>query len=103
MAFFGAQLATQASFMALGEALVSLSMTTLRKIIILIPLAYILPIYFNIKGIYYAEVIADLIATIVTVLVFFILINKILNEKMNEIEISPKNYTTIKLSTITVD
>lgn len=41
---FGAQIACQQSFMALGQAKISLSMAIFRKIILLIPLIYILPI-----------------------------------------------------------
>ena len=85
MGFFGIQLATQASFMALGQALVSLSMAVLRKIVILIPLTYILPGLMGIDGIFFAEMIADFIATITTFTVFVILINKILAKKELEI------------------
>lgn len=81
MAFFGAQLATQASFMALGQAFVSLSMALLRKVIILIPLAFLLPIWFGLNGIYIAEVFADLLATILTVGTFVLLSNKILQKR----------------------
>ena len=41
--FFGAQIACQQSFMALGQAKRSLCMALLRKVILLIPLLYILP------------------------------------------------------------
>lgn len=40
---FGAQIACQQSFMALGQAKISLSMAVLRKVILLIPLIYIFP------------------------------------------------------------
>lgn len=41
---FGAQIACQQSFMALGQAKRSLCMALLRKVILLIPLIYILPV-----------------------------------------------------------
>lgn len=41
---FGAQIACQQSFMALGQAKISLCMAILRKIILLIPFIYILPL-----------------------------------------------------------
>ncbi|MDO4467826.1 MAG: MATE family efflux transporter [Bacillota bacterium] len=44
MLTFGMQIACQQSFMALGQAKISLSMALLRKVILLIPLIYILPI-----------------------------------------------------------
>lgn len=94
MGFFGLQLATQASFMALGQSLISLSMALLRKVIILIPLAFLLPIFFGISGVFYAEVIADLVAVITTFLSFILLINKILNKK--EIELNMKKLDIIR-------
>lgn len=87
MSIFGAQLATQASFMAFGQALVSLTMAILRKVIILIPLAYILPIFLGVDGIFFAEFLADISATIITCSTFFILINNILNKKKNELKL----------------
>ena len=94
MGFFGLQLATQASFMALGQSLISLSMALLRKVIILIPLAFLLPIFFGISGVFYSEVIADLVAVITTFLSFILLINKILNKK--EIELNMKKLDIIR-------
>lgn len=84
MAFFGIQLASQASFMALGQSLVSLTNALLRKVVILIPLAYILPIYLGIDGVFISEPIADILATIITFTMFVTLINKILNKKLLE-------------------
>ena len=43
---------------------------TLRKVILLVPLAIILPKYFGVSGIYYAEPIADIIAVFVTSVLF---------------------------------
>lgn len=47
MTIFGLQICCQQSFMALGQAKVSLCMALLRKIILLIPLIYILPLVFG--------------------------------------------------------
>lgn len=47
MTIFGLQLCCQHSFMALGQAKISLSMALLRKVILLIPLIYILPFVFG--------------------------------------------------------
>ncbi|MEE0967362.1 MAG: MATE family efflux transporter [Bacilli bacterium] len=44
---FGAQIACQQSFMALGQAKISLTMAIFRKIILLIPLIYIFPFIFK--------------------------------------------------------
>lgn len=60
--------ACQATFLALGQANVSLFIATLRKIILLIPLALILPKFSGVKGIYIAEPVSDVISVIVTVI-----------------------------------
>ena len=44
---FGAQIACQQTFIALGNAKVSLFLAVLRKIILLIPLIFILPLFFR--------------------------------------------------------
>ncbi|MGI5963316.1 MAG: MATE family efflux transporter [Lawsonibacter sp.] len=67
----GAQMACQAAFMALGQAKTSLFLALLRKIILLIPLAILLPrITGNVMGIYAAEPIADILAATTTLSLF---------------------------------
>ncbi len=82
MCVFGAQIACQQSFMALGQAKVSLFLACLRKIILLIPLIFILPIFFENKvfGVFLAEPISDVVAAIVTVAVFLSQFQKILSK-----------------------
>lgn len=77
---FGAQIACQQSFMALGQAKVSLFLACLRKIILLIPLIFILPNFFEDKvfAVFLAEPVSDIIAAAVTTVVFFSQFNKIL-------------------------
>ena len=77
---FGAQMACQNTFLALGQAKVSIFLALLRKIILLIPLALILPVFFGVEGIYFAEPIADIGAATTTVILFFCSIRKILSE-----------------------
>lgn len=78
----GFQLACQQSFMALGQAKISLFLACLRKIILLIPLIFILPNFFENKvfAVFLAEPISDIIAAIVTTTAFFSQINKILRK-----------------------
>ena len=78
---FGAQIACQQSFMALGQAKVSLFLACLRKIFLLIPLIFILPVFSENKvfGVFLAEPISDIIAATVTTIVFLTRFNKILN------------------------
>lgn len=77
----GFQLACQQSFMALGQAKVSLLMACLRKIVLLIPLIFILPMFFENKvfGVFLAEPVSDITAALVTTVVFFTQFKKILD------------------------
>lgn len=83
----GAQIACQQTFIAVGQAKSSLFLALLRKIILLIPLIYVLPLFFENKvlGVFLAEPVADLLATSVTVLLFFFQIKKILHRKQEEL------------------
>ena len=78
---FGAQIACQQSFMALGQAKISLFLACLRKLVLLIPLIFILPFFFENKvfAVFLAEPISDIIAAIVTTTVFLTNFNRILN------------------------
>jgi len=69
---FGAQIACQQTFLALGNAKMSTFLALFRKIILLIPLIFILPNFFADKafGVFLAEPIADSIAAITTFVLF---------------------------------
>ncbi len=69
----GFQIACQQAFMALGQAKISLFMACLRKIILLIPLIFILPLFFQNKAmaVFLAEPVADIVAAAVTTFMFF--------------------------------
>lgn len=79
---FGAQVACQQTFIALGNAKVSLFLALLRKVILLIPLIFILPVFSPNKvfGVFLAEPVADFIAVSVTVFLFYKSFKKILLE-----------------------
>lgn len=65
MLIFGIQMACQTTFIALGKAKTSLFIALLRKVILLIPLALILPrITGNVISIYFAEPISDIISAL---------------------------------------
>lgn len=70
---FGAQLACQQTFVALGKAVHSLFLAILRKIVLLIPLIYILPNFFENKvyAVFLAEPVSDTIAVCTTLTLFF--------------------------------
>ena len=78
ISIFGIQCACQTSFISLGQAKVSLFIALLRKIILLIPLAIILPKFMGVMGIYRAEPIADVISVLTTSAVFIITVKKVL-------------------------
>jgi putative MATE family efflux protein len=78
----GAQIACQQTFIALGQAKISLFLALLRKVILLIPLIYILPNFFENKvfAVFLAEPVADIIAVSTTVAMFAVHFKKILAE-----------------------
>ena len=68
---FGAQMACQSAFMAMGQAKTSLFLALLRKVILLVPLAIILPLATgDVMGIYVAEPVADALASATTLTLF---------------------------------
>ena len=69
----GFQVSCQQSFMALGQAKVSLLLACLRKLILLIPLIFILPLFIQNKvfAVFLAEPISDILAAIITTSTFF--------------------------------
>jgi len=89
--FFGAQIACQQSFMALGQAKISLCMAILRKVILLIPCIYIFPYLLGnttiasslsmsisqlvkdgakVFSVLFAEPVSDILAACITTLMF---------------------------------
>ena len=79
----GAQIACQQTFLALGQAKVSLFFACFRKLILMIPLIFILPLFFQNKlmAVFLAEAVSDLVAATATTVTFFILFPKILKDK----------------------
>ena len=75
---FGVQVACQQTFVALGNAKTSLFLAALRKIILLIPLIFILPHFFADKSfaVFLAEPVADVLAVCTTATMFFFLVRK---------------------------
>ena len=76
----GFQLSCQQTFMALGQAKVSLLLACLRKLILLIPLIFILPLFLEnqVMAVFLAEPFSDIVAAAVTVTVFFRRFDRIL-------------------------
>ena len=79
MSIFGLQSGIQSSFLGLGQAKISLCIAILRKVVLLIPFAVILPHFFGVMGVYYAEPIADIISVVTACTLFLLNIRKILS------------------------
>lgn len=69
---FGAQIACQMTFNALGNAKASIMVAVMRKFILLLPLIYLMPyvVVDQAMGVYLAEPVADVIAVLFTVILF---------------------------------
>jgi len=96
MFMFGIQTACQQTFLALGEAKISLLLALLRKIVLLIPLIFILPIFMEDKlfAVFLAEPIADITAALTTILCFTIFYKKTLSV------IGKKSESNVKENTV---
>ena len=79
---FGFQNSCQQTFVALGQAKTSLLLACLRKLILLIPLIFILPFFFENKvfAVFLAEPVSDILAATVTTTTFFTRIRGILEK-----------------------
>ena len=79
----GFQISCQQAFMALGQAKISLLMACLRKIVLLIPLIFILPAFLENKvlAVFLAEPVSDIVAAAVTTFLFFRFFRKLMKTK----------------------
>ncbi len=84
MLIFGLQQGIQPTFLALGQAKISLFIAVFRKVILLVPLALILPLRFGVMGIYYAEPISDILSALTATGLFLFHIRKILSKETLE-------------------
>lgn len=82
---FSIQIACQQTFIALGNAKTSIFLALLRKVILLIPLIYILPLFLEnqLYAVFLAEPISDTLAVIITATVSFISFTRIFNQEVH--------------------
>ena len=66
--------------MGTGQAKISLFLACLRKIILLTPLALILPRFVGVDGIYWAEPISDILSAVASIFCFLYVCRKVLRE-----------------------
>ena len=81
MLVFGLQQGIQPTFLALGQAKISFFIAIFRKVILLVPLALILPLKFGVMGIYYAEPISDVLSATMAMTLFLLNIKKIVSRE----------------------
>ncbi len=83
---FGIQIACQMTFVSLGKAASSVIVAVVRKFVLLLPLIYIMPSFFENKtlGVYSAEPVADIIAVTFTAILFIFQFKKALNKLENQ-------------------
>lgn len=79
----GGQMACQQTFLALGQAKASLFFACFRKLILMIPLIFLLPLFLadKLMAVFLAEAVSDLLAATVTVITFLILFPRILKKE----------------------
>ena len=79
----GFQISCQQTFMALGQAQVRLLLACLRKLVLLIPLIFILPLFFenHAMAVFLAEPVSDILAAAVTTVTFFTFFKRLLKQK----------------------
>lgn len=78
----GLQISCQQSFIALNQGKISMALALLRKVILLIPLIFILPRFLPdpVRAVFLAEPIADIIAGLTTTTAFILYIKKLQKE-----------------------
>ena len=76
------QMSIQQTFVSVGQAKSAVLVACVRKIVLLIPLIYLLPLFFEDKvfAVFLAEPVSDLTAAIVTVSTFFRFFRKLMKE-----------------------
>lgn len=84
LGLFGIQIACQMTFVALGKAVSSMIVAIVRKFVLLLPLIYIVPMFFEgadkVMGVYLAEPIADIFAVTFTAVLFAVQFKRALRE-----------------------
>ena len=78
----GVQISYQQTFMALGQAKISLIMACLRKLVLLIPLIFVFPMILSNKvfGVFVSEPVSNILAASVTAFMLFSRLNRILDQ-----------------------
>lgn len=89
---FFVQMTLQNVNVALGQATSALVLAVTRKVIILIPLCFVLTHFLGFKGVYMSEGIADLAAGIITSVVIFTSFPKIFKRREQDVKCGVSNH-----------
>lgn len=91
LCFFGIQMSVQQTFTALGKAKASLFIACLRKLVLLIPLIYILPHFFENKvfAVFLAEPVSDAISITASAITFYFVFGKTMREMKSKNKSNP--------------
>lgn len=86
LGLFGIQMSVQQTFMAIGKAKASLFIACLRKVILLIPLIFILPMFFENKvfAVFLAEPVSDFISVTASAITFYLVFRPAMAELEKE-------------------
>lgn len=86
MTVFAVQMSAQTTLLGIGQARISLFIACLRKIILLTPLALVLPLFVGVDGIYMAEPISDTVSALTSLGLFIYVSHRYLsgNERQNK-------------------
>ena len=88
---FFVQMTLQNVNVGLGQAKEALLLAVNRKVVILIPLCFVLTHFLGFKGVYLSEGIADLVAGIITAIVIFTSFPKIFRRREEEVKQAASN------------
>ena len=77
---------------ALGIAPAAISLSLFRKIAVMMTLTFLLPKYYGVEAVFYAEPIADTISAFTSTTVFFLLIGRILKKREHILGKSPAEH-----------
>lgn len=85
---FPVQMTLQNINVALGQGKTAVILAVMRKVIILIPLCFILSHFYGYKGVYMSEGIADLLAGIITAIVIFTTFPRVIKKREKQLSLS---------------
>lgn len=91
---FPIQMTLQNINVALGQGKTAVILAVMRKVIILIPLCFLLSHTMGYRGVYLSEGIADLIAGVITGIVIFTTFPRVIRKRAEECRLANENHTT---------